>query len=184
MGLDALDDLLEALALLLVADALAHADVLDRRHVDDVATGEGHVAGDARALRADGALRDLDREALAFLQHVADRGLARETARALVALGVLLRGAAVLVRELLEVLRRREILDVEERGAIEPDVDERGLHARQDPGHASDVDVAHRGAIPPAFDVELAEDSVLDEAHPRLSDVDVDEQGVLGHLNP
>ena len=46
----------------------------------------------------------------------------------------------------LEVVGPDEVLDVEERGALEADVDEGGLEPGQDPGHLAEVDVADRAA--------------------------------------
>src|SRR6185437_13285104 len=47
----------------------------------------------------------------------------------------------VVTREAIELLHRvDDFRDVEERVALEADVDERGLHAREDLGHATLVD--------------------------------------------
>ena len=85
----------------------------------------------------------------------------------------------------LEVVGPDEVLDVQERGPLEPDVDERGLQPGQDPRHLAEVDVAYgaaerRGAA--AFDVELGDDAVLDEGDACLGDVARDDEDVLGHV--
>ena len=84
----------------------------------------------------------------------------------------------------LEVVRPDEVLDVEERGALETDVDERGLQTRQDPGDPAEVDVAGRaaaGLCAPSLDVELGDDAVLDERDARLGDVARNDEDILGH---
>ena len=45
-------------------------DVIDGRHVDHIAAGQGDVRGDARALLAERLLGDLDDDFLAFLEQV------------------------------------------------------------------------------------------------------------------
>ena len=71
-GAQALDGVAQAAALLLVADAAADADVIDGRHEDEVPAGNGDVRGDARALGADGILRDLHQHFLADLEQILD----------------------------------------------------------------------------------------------------------------
>ena len=73
----------------------------------------------------------------------------------------------------LEVVRADEVLDVEERRALEPDVDEGGLEPGQHPGDLAEVDVAYgsaRGLGAAALDVELGDDAVLDEGDACLGD--------------
>ena len=65
---------LQPLALFVGRDLARDADVVDRRHVDQEASRQRDVAGDARALLADGLLGNLDQNLLAFLQQVADGG--------------------------------------------------------------------------------------------------------------
>ncbi len=80
--LHAVDRLAQPRALLVAADALADADVLERRQVHDVAAGQRDVAGAPGALGADGLLGDLDDDVLALLDDVADgRGLREATRR-------------------------------------------------------------------------------------------------------
>src|ERR1700742_3091495 len=80
-GLLRLDRLAQALALFVGADPLRDADVIDGRQVHDVAARQGHVARDARALRADGLLRDLDDDLLALAHDLADGRLLRDAHR-------------------------------------------------------------------------------------------------------
>ena len=67
------DDVPQALALLLVLDAPRDADVIGRRHVDDVATGQADVRCDAGALRPDRLLRDLNQDLLAARELALER---------------------------------------------------------------------------------------------------------------
>src|SRR5690606_17352923 len=64
---------------------------------------------------------------------------------------------------------------VQERGPLQADLDERGLHAGHDPLHAALVDVAHHAAPPAALDVQLLQHAVLDHGHSRLARGDVDQ---------
>ena len=50
-------------------DFARDADVVNRRHVDKEAARQSHVAGNARALLAEGFLGDLDDDFLTGLQH-------------------------------------------------------------------------------------------------------------------
>ena len=71
----------------------------------------------------------------------------------------------------LEIIRPDEIFDVQERGTLEPDIDEGGLQARKDTSHLPQVDVADGAAArmgAAALDVKLGNDAVFDERDPRL----------------
>src|SRR5262249_49088868 len=82
---------------------------------------------------------------------------------------------------LVELLLADHVLDVQERGAVEPDVDEGRLHAREHAGDLAEVHVPHRAAIARPLDEELGEDSIFDERDARLTDVDVDDERALPH---
>ena len=62
----------------------------------------------------------------------------------------------------LEVVGPNQIFDVQERGALHADVDERGLHAGQHAGHATEHDVADGSACGSALDLELGDDPFFD----------------------
>jgi hypothetical protein len=81
----------------------------------------------------------------------------------------------------IEVVRADEVFDVEEGGPLLADVDEGRLHARQDAAHLPHVDVAEGAPLAVPLEVELGDDSVFDERDARLTDVDVDDEDVLGH---
>ena len=80
-GLHALDGLAQARPLLVAADPLAHAHVLERRQVHDVSPRQRDVARAARALRADRLLGDLDDDLLPLFDDVADRRRLRQPPR-------------------------------------------------------------------------------------------------------
>ena len=105
----------QAFALGFVLDALRNADVRILRQIDQQAPGEAHLRRQARALGADRILDDLHQQRLALVQDALDR-------LAVVAVAVL----AVFP----------DVGDVQERGALEADLDERRLHAGQ---HARDL---------------------------------------------
>ena len=130
----------QQLALGLVLDALRDADVRVLRQVDEQAPGEADLRRQARALRADRILDDLHEQALALVQDALDRAL-----------------AAVAVLAMLP-----DVGDVQERGALEADLDERALHAGQHARDAAEVDVADEPARARALDVELLHDALLE----------------------
>jgi hypothetical protein len=68
-----LENALQAEAFFVTGDFAGDTVVIDRRHVDAVAAGEGDVAGDAGALLGDGLFGDLDQDFLAGLEQVGDR---------------------------------------------------------------------------------------------------------------
>ena len=61
-----------------------------------------------------------------------------------------------------------DVADVQERGALQPDVDERRLHAREHAHDAPQVDVTDEPARVPTVDVEFDELAVL---HQRDTDL-------------
>jgi len=65
---------------------------------------------------------------------------------------------------------------VQKGGALETDVDERRLHARQHAAHAPLINITHQPAAIGALDERLLEHAVLDNGHPRLTGRNVDEQ--------
>src|SRR6185437_8754610 len=76
------DDPLQALAFFFRTDLPRDARVIDRRHVNQEASRQRDVAGNARAFFADWLFRDLHQNFLAFFQQVADeRQMLRFTAR-------------------------------------------------------------------------------------------------------
>ena len=68
-----LENALQAEAFFVAGDFAGDAVVIDGRHVDAVAAGEGDVAGDAGALLGDGLFGDLDQDLLAGLEQVGNR---------------------------------------------------------------------------------------------------------------
>jgi hypothetical protein len=83
----------------------------------------------------------------------------------------------------LEVVGADQVLDVEERGALLPDVDERGLEAGEDACDLAEDDVAYGpgGRVPFSLEVKLGDDSVFDEGDAGLSDITRNDDDVLGH---
>ena len=71
-GRRALQNALQPQALFVAGDLARHAHVLERGHVDHVASRQGDVRSDARALLAQRLLGDLNDDLLAFLQQVGD----------------------------------------------------------------------------------------------------------------
>src|SRR4051812_16339882 len=69
-GADGLYELTQADALAVGFDLARDADVLDRRHVNQITSGQGDVRSDARALLGNRLFGDLNQNLLAFAQEV------------------------------------------------------------------------------------------------------------------
>ena len=148
--------------LALVLDAPRYADVIHRRHVDEEAAGQRDVARDARAFAGDRVFRDLDDDLLSFAQQIGDRRSRGGGPDYVVDLKIVGRLALVL----LEVFEH--VGDVEERVALEAEVDERRLHPGQDLRHAPFVDVADDRPMPRALDPELDDLTLVEHGDARL----------------
>ncbi len=71
-----------------------------------------------------------------------------------------------------------DVADVEERRLVQADVDERGLHSREDPDHPALVDVAYDPFLVLALQVVLRNLAFLDQRDPGLLTRGVDHQDV------
>src|SRR6267142_1369051 len=98
------DDAAQPAPLLARLDLARHADVVHRRHEHEKPARHRHVRGEARALRAERLLHDLDDDLLAFLQQLLDLGLGpiAVVAATLAPAALLL----VVARELVELVER------------------------------------------------------------------------------
>ena len=141
-GQQQLQLLAEDLALGLVADPLRDADVRVLRQVDEKPSGEADLRGKAGALGADRVLDHLDEQRLALVQDLLDRARV---------------AAAVAVLPMLP-----DVGDVQERRALEADLDERALHSRQHARDAAEADVADETPRARTLDVELLHDALLE----------------------
>ena len=147
--------LAQHLALGLVLDALRDADMRVLRQVDQQPSGQADLRRQPRALGADRILDHLDQQRLALVQDALDRP-------------VFMAVLAVLP----------DVGDVQERGALESDLDERRLHSRQDARDPAQIDVADQAARAGALDVQLLHDALLEHRYARLLRRDVDEDVV------
>ena len=105
-----------------VLDLLRNADMRLLRQIDERSAGDTDLRRQARSLRADRVLDDLDHQRLAFEDRFFD-GLQRPRMFA---------GCA----------RLPDIGDMQERRAFETDIDERRLHPRQDAHDLAEIHVA------------------------------------------
>ena len=71
--------------------------------------------------------------------------------------------------------RMPDIGDMQERGTLQPDIDERGLHARQHAHDLAEIDVADAPPRQRAFDVKFLHGALLDERDARFLRRDVDQ---------
>ena len=133
---------------LVVGQALGDAHTLPVGHEHHEAPGQRELHGEAHALGAHRVLRGLHHHLVAALEQLGDLALA------------------------LGDPHRDDLVDVEEPVLLEADLDERGLHAREDVLHAALPHVAHDGAVAAALDVRLGRHPVLEDGHARLGAVD------------
>ena len=152
---DRLDDVAQADALVVV-EASGDAQAFAARDEDDEAARERDLGGQPRALRLHRVLDGLDEDLLVALEEVLD-----------------LAAAAALE------LGRDDLVDVQEAVLLEADLDERGLHAREDVVDGALVDVARDRAALRALEVDLGGTVVLDHGDALLADVDRDEELAL-----
>ena len=132
----------QAFALGLVLDALRDADVRILRQVDQEPARQAHLRRQARALGADRVLDHLHEQRLALVQDLLDGARI---------------GAAVAVLPVLP-----DVGDVQERRALEADLDEGALHSRQHARDAAEADVADEAPRAGALHVELLHDALLE----------------------
>jgi len=154
------ENFFEARPFVFVLDPARNADVIDRRHVHEKSAGQRDVTGDARAFAGDGVLRHLNHDLLTFAQQIGDRCFGP------VAHFVDLQFVRSLALVLFEVLEH--VGDVQERIALQSQVDESGLHPGQDLGHAPFVDVSDHRPMPRALDPELDHLALVENGDPRL----------------
>jgi hypothetical protein len=95
------------------------------------------------------------------------------------ALGVLVTTRAGQIS--LEIVGADEILDVEERGAFHANVDERGLHSRQDASHTAENDVSDRTSSCGSLDLELGDDPFFDQGDAGFTNVTIYNESISGH---
>ena len=108
--------------------------------------------------------------------HLHDHRLALGDDGADLALGLAAHLYAVLVEA-------DQITRVQEARALESDVDECGLHARQYPHHLAEVDVAHQPLVGAALDPDLLQHAALYQRDARLYRCGVD-QDFVAHAPP
>ncbi len=82
----------------------------------------------------------------------------------------------------LEVVGTDQVLDVQERSALLPDVHKGRLHARKDAGDFAQIDVAYGGSAARSLRLKLGDDAVFDQRDARFSKLDVNDQQVLRHV--
>ena len=85
-----------------------------------------------------------------------------------------MRGQALAFERLLP-----QIAHVQEGRALQPDVDEGRLHARQHARHLAKVDVADQATLQRALDVQLLHRAAFDDGHARFLRRPVDENFLL-----
>ena len=175
---EAVDDALEALALVGVADLARDAAEGASGHEDEVAAGDGERGGDAGALGGDGALGDLD----------GDDGAGREAGGDLLVGEALGAGLAVAARggggALVLVVEARLVVGVhvpvvEEGVLAETDVHEGGLEVVFEVLDAALVDGADEALLGGVFDLEVLEAAVFEDGDAGFEGLGVDDDFAL-----
>jgi hypothetical protein len=174
---DRAEGVAQARALGLRFDPRRDAEALAARHVDQQPRRQRDEGREARALAADRVLQHLDDDVVAGVDQATDVGRAA-IARSVTARLGRGRGARIAGDHSLRIerdVRGRDVVDVQEGGALEPRVDECGLHARQHPRHATLVYVADDAAPAGALDEDLLQHAILEQRGARLARADVDQ---------
>ncbi len=127
------------------------------RHVHEVAGRQSDVGRQPRALGPQRILHDLDQDLVAFGHQRADVLRARRLDAGI------------------RMTRIEDVRGVQECRAFHADVDERRLHARQNPRHSSLVDVADQPAAAGALEKHFLQNAVLDDRGARLVRAGIDQ---------
>ena len=122
-------------------------------HEDDIASGQGDPSAHAGAFGTSGALGDLDHQLLARLEQVLDLSTAE--------FGALEGGGAVV-----GAFIGKDVGDIKEGVALEPDIDEGGIHSGQDVFDDALEDAADDALF--AFDAELHQFAVFEQGDAGL----------------
>ena len=173
------------------------ADVIDTlEEFEKLESGEEDAEPDAAAPGGEAGSEGRDRarpqpkieDLLAFLQQVFDLGLlllGRTVALFVAVLAAVLDSILVVTGEFLEFEERVEhFRDVEKAVALEPDVDEGGLHAGQHLRHPALVDVADDAAVPLPFHEDFSHKVVFEDRHNRLVAVGGDDHLLVHSRTP
>ncbi|MNM69579.1 hypothetical protein D3C81_811770 [compost metagenome] len=163
------DQRLEPGAFGLVLDARRHTHHLRLRQQHQVTRGDADLRGQPCTLGADRVLDHLHHHVLPIAQQLDDRHRRRQRQRGCGFIDV-------------RCHRRRShhVVGVQERRALQPHFDERGLHARHHPLHLALVDVADHATAPTALDVQLLQHAVFDHRHACFARGDI-HQNFFGH---
>jgi hypothetical protein len=73
---------------------------------------------------------------------------------------------------------------MQEGGALQTDIDERGLHPRQDTAHATLVDIADQAAARGTLDEDLLEHAIFHQCYARLTGCNVDQYLFTHSMHP
>ena len=178
-GLDAPHQPLQAVALLLVLDPAADADLVGEGHQHHVPARQRHFRGEARALGADGLLGDLHQHVLAGAHHVGDLaalvdvGLQRPVLQQRVLHRAVHRALGVLVAV---AVLGTEVEVVQEGVLLMPHVHEGGVEAGGHLAHPGQVHVAHGEAPLGLLAVQFGQQLVLQDRDGDLGVVRTDDE--------
>jgi len=147
---------------------------------------QGDIACCPGALGADGFLGHLNHNLLTLSQQIFDARPARRPRRLVVFVVVLgSTSASSLTRgnqPAKVVGRPAHVRDVQVGRLLQADVDESGLHPRQDPIHPAFVDIPRDAPFLFALDVEFSQQAVLHQCNASLGSVRVDDKKAVSHL--
>ncbi len=138
------DDGRQAVPLVFV-QLLRDTDERREGHQHEEAPGQGDLGCDPGPLGAHWVLEHLDHQLLARLQKRLD----------------------IAPRRASHIIRYHDLVDVEERVLLQPDVNERRLHPREDVSDLAEVDVADHATLR-TLDVQLNQATVLKDRHTGL----------------
>ena len=124
-----------------ILNTLGNADMGFAGNINELPAGKRHCGREPRSLRSDRILCHLHHHGLPLMQHALDR------------------------ESLISLMRFCDVGDMKERCPLESDVDKGGLHARQHPGHASQIHVSHKPAGHLPLQMDFLQDAVHQNRH-------------------
>ncbi len=134
--------------------------MIDRRHIDQMATRQRDMRGNARPLGTDRLFGNLHQDLLPFFKEILDRWQLLLFDLGLVGAGVV---AINVTGDFVHLIK--DIGNIKKGGFFEADIDKCSLHSGQNPDHAAFVDIADYSHFALALNVEFGNMPPFEKGH-------------------